>query len=394
MQPLQVAIAGGSIGGLTVACLLRDAGHYVDVFERSPNELQDRGAGIGFLEASSRYLGTRAGVDLDEISVTTELIRYLDRNGGVLHEQRHRYRFSSWTTVYRELLRAFERDRYHLGREMKGWTDDGGGVSVVFGHGDSIEADLLICADGVGSVSRSKLQPEASANYAGYVCWRGLVPERDLPPAAAKRLTEAITYYVFANSHFLAYPIPGLDGSTAPGDRQINVVWYRNYSKGGDLDDLLTDSEGEHRQLSVPPGLVALHHVAEARAAAAARLPADLADLVQGTDALFLQAIYDIKVERMAFGRVCLLGDAAFVARPHAAAGTSKAAEDSWVLATSLSEASDLETALARWETKQMTLGRSLVERTRRIGQRSQVDNSWVPGDPEFLFGLHRPGDL
>ncbi len=393
MKPIRVAIAGGSIGGLTTGCLLRDAGHDVDVFERSPSELKDRGAGIGFLEASSRYLKTRAGVDLNQISVTTDLIRYLDRSGDVVHEQRHPYRFSSWTTVYRELLRAFGRDRYHLGHELSSWSEGDDAVNVVFDHSGDVEADLLVCADGVGSASRSRLLPDAAPSYAGYVVWRGLVPERDLSPALASRLTEAITYYVFANSHFLAYPIPGFDGSVAPGDRLINVVWYRNYLEGGDLKSLLTDRNGDRRQLSVPPGFVADHHSDEVRAIARARLPGDLADVVQAVDALFLQVIYDITIERMAFGRVCLLGDAAFVARPHAAAGTSKAAEDGWELAASLDEADTIEAALSRWEVRQTTLGRNLVERTRRIGQRSQVDNSWVPGDPEFLFGLHRAGE-
>ncbi|MDH3771921.1 MAG: NAD(P)-binding protein, partial [Nitrospirota bacterium] len=54
MQRARVAVAGGSIGGLTAACLLRDAGHQVTVFERSSTELEQRGAGIGFLEAASR----------------------------------------------------------------------------------------------------------------------------------------------------------------------------------------------------------------------------------------------------------------------------------------------------------------------------------------------------
>ena len=144
---------------------------------------------------------------------------------------------------------------------------------------------------------------------------------------------------MLANSHFLAYPIPGLDGSVLPGDRLINVVWYRNYLEGGDLENVLTDKNGDQRQLSVPPGFVAEHHTEEVRAIARARLPRELADLVQAVDALFLQVIYDIEIEQMAFGRVCLLGDAAFVARPHAAAGTSKAAEDGWALAAALEEA-------------------------------------------------------
>lgn len=393
MQPARVAIAGGSIGGLTAACLLRDGGHDVTVFERSSEELRERGAGIGFLEAARRYLVQRAGVDVDEISIKTDLIRYLGRRGGVIHEQAHPYQFSSWTTVYRELLEAFGRERYRLDHEMIGWTSAGNRVSVDFADGSSNEADLLLCADGIGSRARAKLQPKAVSTYAGYVVWRGMVSEAALESALASRLGEAITYYLYANSQVLVYPIPGLDGSVRPGERLINFVWYRNYLDGEELDDLLTDRQGVRRQLSLPPGMVAEHHCNEIRAAAIARLPTDLADVVLAIKDLFLQVIYDIKVERMAFDRVCLIGDAACVARPHAAAGTAKAAEDGWVLAAALADADTMEQALATWEPRQLKLGQALVDRARRIGRRSQFDNNWTPGDPELLFGLHAAGE-
>ena len=50
----------------------------------------------------------------------------------------------------------------------------------------------------------------------------------------------------------------------------------------------------------------------------------------------FVQLIVDVAVPRMVFGRICLLGDAAFALRPHAAVGTAKAAEDAWQLARAL----------------------------------------------------------
>ena len=393
MQPARIVIAGGSIGGLTAACLLRDAGHDVTVYERSSTELEQRGAGIGLLEASARYLITRAGIAIDDISIATDRIRYLGRSGRIIHEQVHRYRFSSWNTIYRRLLGAFGPDRYRLGHEVVGWASAGGAVVVQLADDTAIEADLLICADGVGSSARARLQPDASARYAGYVAWRGMVPEGELQPALAQRLGEAITYHVLANSHILVYPIPGLDGSVVPGERLINFVWYRNYLEGEELDELLTDRDGQCRQLSVPPGKVADHHRDEVRATAVARLPADMADVVLKIRALFLQVVYDIEVERMAFDRVCLIGDAACVARPHAAAGTAKAAEDGWALAAALAKAESIEGALADWEPRQVRLGRALVERARRIGRRSQVDNAWVPGDPELLFGLHAAGE-
>ena len=107
----------------------------------------------------------------------------------------------------------------------------------------------------------------------------------------------------------------------------------------------------------------------------------------------FLQVVYDIAVPRMRHGRVCLIGDAAFAVRPHAAAGTAKAAEDAWSLDRCLNSSSSLEDALASWEHQQLSLGNSLLERTRSIGARSQFNNSWEPGDPDLIFGLHGPGD-
>ena len=73
--------------------------------------------------------------------------------------------------------------------------------------------------------------------------------------------------------------------------------------------------------------------VAEVHAAAACELHPQFAELVQATPDPFVQVIVDVAVPRMAFGRVCLVGDAAFVVRPHTAAATAKAAADAATLA-------------------------------------------------------------
>ena len=138
----------------------------------------------------------------------------------------------------------------------------------------------MICADGVGSDSRKKLLPDVKNSYSGYVAWRGMVPESELDQILSKSLSEAITYYVFANSHILVYPIPSLNGSVAKGKRLINFVWYRNYAEGSELNDLLTGNDNQYRPLSVPPGLLKEHHVLEAKAVARARMPEDIADLI------------------------------------------------------------------------------------------------------------------
>jgi 2,6-dihydroxypyridine 3-monooxygenase len=389
---MRAAVVGGSLGGLHAALLLHELGVEVDVYERSPAELAERGAGIGFLPESARYLVERAGLALDRISVATSHIRYLDRRGQPIYDGAHAYRFSSWNTVYRALKACFPPGRYHLGHEMTDWTGTEDAVDVDLAGGPARRVDLLVCADGVGSIARARLLPAVRPAYAGYVAWRGMVPEVSLDPATRAMLADAITYHVYANSHILAYPIPGPDGSVAVGERLVNFVWYRNYLDNGDLDDVLTDETGQRRETSVPPGAVPARHVAELRAVARARLPAPIARVVESVERPFVQVIYDIEVPRMAFGRVCLLGDAAFVVRPHAAAGTAKAAADAWALAEAIGRERDVPAALARWEIEQLALGAQLLARTRRIGRRSQVDGNWVPGDPELIFGLRGPG--
>jgi 2,6-dihydroxypyridine 3-monooxygenase len=397
---VQIAVVGGSLGGLTAACLLADDGHDVSVYERSNHPLEERGAGIGFLPATARYLRECASVDISSISVSTSRIQTLARDNSVLHESTHTYLFSSWNTVYRKTLERLDPTRYLLGHELVNIDPDLPGLT--FRNGLIVQPELAICADGIGSAAREKLLPGRQPGYAGYVAWRGVVEETKLSASTREILNDALTYYVYANSHILVYPIPGRDGSVAPGERLINIVWYRNYSDGDDLNQLLTDAHGQRRDVSVPPGLVHPNAVQEAKAHARTRLPASIAEVVQAIDDLFIQVIVDMTVDRMVFGRTCILGDAAFAARPHAAAGTAKAAADGWALRdavrNSIQECTDggdapLLAALKAWEPGQLQLGHSLVERTRIIGKRSQFEGTWVPGDPSLIFGLHEPGN-
>jgi 2,6-dihydroxypyridine 3-monooxygenase len=118
-----------------------------------------------------------------------------------------------------------------------------------------------------------------------------------------------------------------------------------------------------------------------------------IAEVVAGIAEPFVQAIVDVEVPRMAVGRVCVIGDAAFAVRPHAAAGTAKAAADAWALAGALSRAGgEVPVALRRWDAEQVAMGRALVRRTREIGDSSQFTGGFTPGDPKLIFGLHEPG--
>ncbi len=181
-----------------------------------------------------------------------------------------------------------------------------------------------------------------------------------------------------------------LSGSTKPF---VNWLWYRNVPQGVELDDLTTDRDGVMREVSLYPGTVQERHVEKLRRDASSILPPPLAEALVCTAQPFIQIIYDCEVPGMAFGRVCLIGDAAFVARPHAAAGTAKAAEDAWKLGEAIKEVGgDVVAALKRWEPGQLELGKAVLARTRAAGQRLQFEGSWQVGE-QLPFGLYEIGD-
>ena len=388
-----VGVVGGSIGGLTAALVLRDLGCEVDVFERSGTALEARGAGIGLHPMTTRYFDESVAMDAAPVEIELPWLQFLSASGERVYRERMNYRFSSWNTIYRGLARCFGESRYHLGSEVVGFGQDDRGVTVRLKDGIARTFDLLVCADGISSQARAALLPRAENRYAGYVAWRATVPESALGPSAFETLRDAITYCLLPAGHVLVYPIPSLDGTLEPGRRLANLVWYHNYEEGDALDGLMTDRFGRRQALSLPPGAVRDDHVAWTREFADAHMAPAIAEILHRTPEPFVQVIHDIDVERMAFGRVALIGDAAFAVRPHAAAGTAKACADAWALGDALRDSGgDPVTALARWEPGQLALGRQLLERTRDMGDRSQLHRSWVPGDPSLRLGLYGPG--
>jgi len=389
----EVAVIGGSLGGLTAALVLRDAGCDVTVYERSQMELAGLGAGIVVQEATVRYPMERLGTALDDISVSARVLQYLVADGAVTFERPSPYRFTAWNTMYRSLVGALGDAAYRRGHALVGFDTDDTGVDVRFANGHAGRVDLLVCVDGVASTARRRLLPWVEPGYSGYVAWRGTVTESLLSARTFAVLSDAITYGLAPNSHIVAYQIPNVSGGMEEGERLVNFVWYRNVAGGAELDELMTDRDGLLRPLSLHPGTVQQRYVDAIRQTAEDVLPGPLAEMVARTPKPFVQTIVDLEVPQMVFGRVCLMGDAAFTARPHAAAGTAKAAENGWALARALAAADgDIDAALAAWQPGQIELGHNLVTRARDVGERSQFRGTWVPGDPELRFGLFGPG--
>ena len=390
----KVAVAGGSLGGLTAALLLRDLGCDVDVYERSEAVLTAPGAGIAVLSQTSRYAEQRLGMPVDTFCSSTNNITFFNADGSVERTIPHRYNFAAWNTIYRILHRAFGDDRYHMGVEVSSFTNRDNVVTVNFSDGRSRDADLLVSADGIRSLARATVLPQVQPHYAGYVAWRGTVRESELSEATYAALHDSLSYQVLDKGHILIYPIPDETGDIRPGHRLMNIVWYFNADPETELPRLLTARTGVKHDVSVPPGFLNLDVQAEVKARATATLAPPLAEVVTSIDDIFLQAVFDIDVPAMAFGRACIMGDAGFAARPHAAAGTAKAAEDAWVLVDELTKAEgDVPTALKAWEIRQLDMGKKLLARTKATGEASQIHGTFGPDWPTLIFGLYESGN-
>jgi 2-polyprenyl-6-methoxyphenol hydroxylase-like FAD-dependent oxidoreductase len=171
------------------------------------------------------------------------------------------------------------------------------------------------------------------------------------------------------HEQMLGYPVAGFGNSTRPGERCYNFVWYRPVEEARGLPQLCTDTAGRRHDMSIPPPLIRAEVLAEVRRAADDLLSPQFAEVVRHTRQPFFQAIFDLESSQIAFDRVALLGDAAFVARPHCGMGVTKAAGDAMTLADLLREMDDdVPAALARYQAGRARFGSAVVNHARELG--------------------------
>lgn len=381
MSSLSVVVVGGSLGGLLAANALRRHGFHVTVLERSVQPLRDQGAGIRVQPAMVRFMEDVLGRDIMSFAASIQTRRYIDRSGAVVHEVDEPGACTHWGHLF-AALSAGDHGEYLLGRSVVDLSQDEDGVQLRLADDSSISADLVVFADGTGSTGRQLLFPGLTAQPVGYVAWRGAVEEGRLPSEFVASCDGALTIYLTTGSHIHVYPVPGRSGSTERGERLLNFVWYRNVPDDGSLDELMTDGQGRRRILSVRHSDLRPAVVAEVHDAAQRTLPPQVATLVESSD-VFVQSVVEVSVPRMVDGRVALLGDAAFVARPHAGAGTAKAADNALALAAALGTHGNVADALRDWEVGELERGRDLVTRSAAIGELYQHQGTY-PGDPRL----------
>lgn len=178
-------VIGGSLGGLFAANMLLQAGWDVDIFERSPHDLDSRGGGI-VLQPEVVELIRDSGIERnwDSLGVRSEKRIFYRPDGSVEHIQAAPQIQTSWSLIYSVMRSTIGDVHYHKGRVLVGIEyPDAQHVTAIFEDGSRETGDMLVGADGNSSRVRQLLWQE-QPEYAGYIAWRGLVPEDEMPAIA------------------------------------------------------------------------------------------------------------------------------------------------------------------------------------------------------------------
>lgn len=414
-RPLHIIVIGGSLAGLFNAITLRRLGHKVTILERSPVPLlHDQGAGVVAGSETLQWVEQfgQSRRTAEDISVLSQQRLYLDRKGNVIDRENSNQRMTSWGVLYsigRECFdgrheqsnstKPAEDASYEYGRTVTGIEDQGDAVEVKFTQGrpeessepqeSSIRGDFLLVADGPSSRMRKTLLGDSTAQrkYAGYVAFRGTVPEKELSQTANDVFVEKFSFFhgTEPNTQILAYTIPDSAGNLKRGTRLVNWVWYHNVAEDSEeYTQLMTDAQGNKHRFTLPTGGNMQHDVWERQKQTARdRLPPQFAELVLKTEKPFVQAITDLEppkssseVARLMNGKAVIVGDALSGFRPHTAASTTQ----SCFHALMLNKVFQGELTWDQYEAKVLDFARRWQERGVYLGDRSQFGRHPLSG--------------
>jgi 2-polyprenyl-6-methoxyphenol hydroxylase-like FAD-dependent oxidoreductase len=389
MNARRALVIGGSVGGLFAAHMLRAIGWEPHVYERVNDDLAGRGAGIGTHEELLSIL-RRLGIAVDDsLGVKVDSRICLDRGGRITHEVKMPQTMTAWARIHRALKQLLPQDYYHAGMSLERVAQQADSVTAVFADGTRASGDLLVGADGIRSTIRAQFAPDIGPRYAGYIAWRGIVDESAVSPTTRALMFEKYGLGLPDGEMILSYPVPGRDDDVRPGHRGCNFVWYHPTDEHSALPALCVDADGRRHGLAIAPPLIRPDVVESMRAEARALFAPQFVELIDCTRQPFFQPIFDLESERVVYSHVVLLGDAAFVARPHVGLGVTKAALDARCLAEAIvATGGDLDLALARYDKERRIFGSRVVARARQLGAYLQAQLK--PRDQRTASELHQ----
>jgi 2-polyprenyl-6-methoxyphenol hydroxylase-like FAD-dependent oxidoreductase len=330
-----VLIAGGGIGGLTVALALIERGFRVSVFERSP-ELKEIGAGFAATPNGTRILyalGLRETIGEVAVRVARRELRLWNTGRlwtlaghGADSEKRYGAPYLAFHrgdlhAILATEVRRRQPDAIHLDARCIGLNQDERSVSLLFDGRPAVEGDVLIGADGVHSEIRKSLFGPDRAQFIGEVAWRGLIPIENLP----ERMRENTTCnWIGPGGSVTVYPVRGGTLVNFIGLIERDDWRVESWIEQGTTEECLRDFTGWHE---------------------------DILTMIRAIDTPFKWALFLRDPQpRWSVGRATLLGDACHAMVPYLGQGANMALEDAYVLARCLDSADDIAAALSRYE--------------------------------------------
>lgn len=354
----QVLVVGGGIGGLAATIQLRKQGVAVDLVELNPKwDVY----GVGIIQPGNAI---RA---LDQLGLADQAIaagfamdgdRFSLADGTILADNEHPRaagpNYPSLNGITRtklhDILTAAVRASgagLRLGTTITTLEQDDDGVDVTFTDGTSGRYDLVIGADGINSMVRAMVFPDApEPEYTGQVVWRYNLPR----PAEVDRL------WMFASRSRKAGLVP-----LAPDLMYLLMIESLGMEE--------TVALGRDDSLRLPEDELA--DILRERLGEFGGLVGELRDQITDSSQVVYRPVYALLVDRPWFrGRVALLGDAAHATSPHVGQGAAMALEDAIVLAeeTTRAEPGDLGGALERWMDRRYDRVKTICDISRQIG--------------------------
>ena len=204
------------------AIFFRKERYGVQVLERShPSRLHSEAAGLGvgpnvhtFVETYIKRSDDYA-IKLTEMEIWGEKAELLAKMPAP-----YTMRMTNWKTIY-DILKDFLLDddpnlpaaMYKTDVDVAAVREEDGGVSVRYRDVDTggegvLRADLVIAADGANSSIRTQIWQPESPGYAGYVLWRGRVPETVVSEETRKALQDKIVFQRLKGGYMLSYVLP------------------------------------------------------------------------------------------------------------------------------------------------------------------------------------------
>ena len=273
----------------------------------------------------------------------------------------------TWFAVHASLRQAAQADpsiQLCDSTHVTSVDQDGDKAWVTTRTGDRFSADIVVGADGHQSVVRQRVCPQSpDARYAGYLIWLGVAQENSLP---AVPWPTNVAYLESGNFILLGYPLPGADGSLRKGSRQLGWAWY-DATRNAVLEDTGCVAHDVVRH-TLRAGDVPKVVYQDLAKQTHTRWPTPWRDAILdciGRRAVIGTPIAEYLPDRLARGRLALVGDAAHVPTPMTGKGFGASLQDALALADAAIDGvhgSAGQKALRRYEQTRLQSARSLVK--------------------------------